>query len=131
MVDAFITNQWPTIQARQDTFRTNAGRYWQGLMTHTASPAHTNAADGSALGDRLAFGPSGQASTWLDMFPEWASELLPAAITIDVYESAQGHGWTLRVQAQHNGVEWRRVVNVGSETQRVEAWRQAPPPPSV
>jgi hypothetical protein len=126
-IDTFVTNRWPTIVARQENFRTNRGRYWQGLFTHTLAPAWTSAADGSSLGDRLSEGPGDQFSTWLNVFPEWATELLPARVRIDVYDGPDGQGWVVTVEATHNGNLWRRVVNVGPESYRAQPWTQVVP----
>lgn len=122
--DTFLANKWPTIVARQENFRANRGRYWQGLRTHTTVPAHTNSTDGSKLGDRLNEGPGDQFSTWLNVFPEWLSELLPVTVWIDVYDGPEGHGWVGGIEATHNGNLWRRTQNVGPESWRTQGWHQ-------
>jgi hypothetical protein len=128
-IDNFVDNRWPTIVARQENYRTNQGRYWQGLKTHLVAPAHTSSTDGSKVGDLLDQSPDdqGEFSTWLNVFPEWLSDLLPALIKVDVYDGPQGQGWTLTVEATHNGNLWRRVVNVGPESYRAKAWTQVVP----
>lgn len=128
-INNWVDGKWSTIVARQENFRTNRGRYWQGLKTHLVPPAHTNSKDDSKVGDRLNESPDDQGafSTWLNVFPEWLTELLPASVQVDVYEGTQGHGWTLTVEATHNGDLWRRVVNVGPESHRAQAWHKVPP----
>lgn len=122
MIDNFVTNKWSTIVARQENFRANRGRYWQGLATHSACPAHASNSDGSKVGDRLNEGPGDQFSTWLNVFPEWLSELLPACVRVDVYDGPEGQGWVLTVEAMHNGTLYRRSQNVGPESHRTKAW---------
>ena len=126
-IDTFVTNHWATIVARQENFRANRGRYWQGLPTHFVCPAHANNTDGSKVGDRLDEGPGDQFSTWLNVFPEWLSELLPACVRIDVYDGPQGQGWVLTVEATHNGTTYRRSQNVGPEAHRTQEWHAVPP----
>lgn len=130
-IDNFVTTRWPTIVARQENFRTNRGRYWQGLPTHLTCPAHTNSTDGSKTGDRLEESPDDQGafSTWLNVFPEWLSDLLPACVRVDVYDGPQGEGWVLTIEATHNGTLWRRSQNVGPEGHRTQGWHQVPVPP--
>jgi hypothetical protein len=123
-IDTFVTNRWPTILARQETFLANRGRYWQGLVTHSNIPAWLSNQDGSAVGDRLTRSPSdqGAGTTWATVFPEWVSDLLPAQLCVDVYNGPQGHGWTLTVRVTHNGTLYLRVVNVGPESSRAKGW---------
>ena len=126
-VDAWVTAKWPTIVARQENYRTNRGRYWQGLPTHSTCPAHENGKDGDSLGDRLTASPDDQAfSTWLNVFPEWALELLPACVRVDTYDGPGGQGWVLTIMARHNGTMYRRSQNVGPESHRTRGWHQVP-----
>lgn len=127
-IDNFVTNKWPTIVARQENFRANRGTYWQGLATHTSCPSHSNSTDDSKLGDRLNETPSDQFATWLNVFPEWVTELLPACVKVDVYDGPQGQGWVLTVEAIHNGTLWRRSQNVGPESHRTQGWHQVQEP---
>jgi hypothetical protein len=128
-IDTFVTNKWPTIVARQENYRTNRGRYWQGLRTHATDPAHTSSTDGSRLADQLNQAPEDAFQNWANVFPEWVSELLPACVWVDSYNSTAGMGWVLNVRATHNGIIWQRSVNVGPESGRTSGWRQVPPPP--
>jgi hypothetical protein len=130
-IDNFVTNKWPTIVARQENYRTNKGTYWQGLPTHLACPEHSNGTDGSKLGDRLDEGPEGQFSTWLNVFPEWLSDILPACVKVDVYDSPDGQGWVLTVEATHNGTKYRRSQNVGPESHRTQGWHIVPALPEI
>lgn len=127
-IDTFLANKWPTIVARQQNFYANRGRYWQGLKTHIVCPAHTNGQDGSKAADRFDDGPTDQFSTWLNVFPEWVSELLPCCIWIDVYKGPDGEGWVANVEATHEGVMYRRSQNVGPESHRTKPWHVVTPP---
>lgn len=123
-VDNWVDTRWPTVVARQETFFANRGRYWQGLITHSTIPTHTTTVDGSSLADRLNSGPTDQNSTWANVFPEWLTDLFPAAVWVDSYKGPLGYGWTLNVLARYNGNLWRRIVNVGPETWRSMPWEQ-------
>jgi hypothetical protein len=126
-VDTFVTNKWPSIVAKQENFRTNRGTYWQGLPTHLSCPAHTNGTDGSSIGDNLDANPTDQLSSWLNQFPDWVSELLPACLRVDVYDGPSGKGWTLTAEATHDGRLFRRIVNVGPESHREIPWTEIIP----
>lgn len=124
MVDAFIAARQATVQTRQENYLTSNGRYWQGLRTHTIDPAHTTATDGSIVGDRLGLKPTDISSTWLDVLPEWLTELFPSCIRVDSYLGPSGHGWLLILTAAHNGITYLKVINVGPESWRARAWVQ-------
>jgi hypothetical protein len=126
-IDSFVSEKWPTIVARQENFRTNRGRYWQGLLTHSQIPEHTSSTWGEALADKLSENPSDQFENWSAVFPEWVAELLPCAVQCDTYDGPQGQGWTLTVWGFHNGDLWTRTVNVGPETSRARPWARVQP----
>lgn len=128
-IDTWVTNRWPTVVARQETYFGNHGHYWQGLRTHLVVPAYTNQIDGSKLGDRLALSPTDQPSSWVDVLPEWVAELLPVTLEIHVYDGPRGKGWVAILEATHNGTLYRRAQNVGPETWMPHAWRQIPAAP--
>ena len=120
--DAWLASKLATVTARQETYRTANGRYWQGLATHAAPVAHTANKDDGRTGDRLNASPTDQAATWLAIFPEWSADRFPAVARIDAYDGPLGKGWTLTIELRHNGDRWRRVENVGPETWRAMAW---------
>ena len=125
-IDQFIDKHWPTIVARQENYRANRGQYWQGLPTHLTCPAHENSTDGSKLGDNLAAHPTDLFEDWLAVFPEWASELIPACVRIDIYDGPSGAGWALTLEMTHTGTLYRRVLNVGPESYRAMPWGALP-----
>jgi hypothetical protein len=126
-VDTWLAGKWPTVQARQTTYFGNHGRYWQGLVTHLPVPAHTSSVDGSTAPNRLALKPTDIAQSWLDVLPEWLTELMPAAVWIDAYDGPDGKGYVASVKATHNGNTWMRSQNVGPETWRTIGWHQVVP----
>ncbi len=128
-IDAFLDGRWSTIVARQENFRANRGQYWQGLTTHSTTPTYTNSTDGGALGDRLNTNPTDQFDTWLAVFPEWATDLCPARLRIDVYHGPSGKGWCISLEATHSGTLYRRSQHVGPESFRTLAWFAVPPSP--
>jgi hypothetical protein len=130
-VDAWLADKWPTIVARQQNFFANRGHYWQGLRTHTFTPAHDSGADdGDTVADRLNASPDDQQySTWLNAFPEWDGVPIPATVWIDTYSGPQGQGWVASVEVTYNGNTYRRSQNVGPESFRTQAWSLVPAPP--
>lgn len=127
-IDDWVTGKWPTIVARQENYRTNRGTYWQGLITHSVLPTFATNASGDAAADLLNSNPTDQFSSWLNVFPEWVAELLPCAVKVDVYDGPQGAGWTLTALVIYNGDIYKRVVNVGPESSRAQAWAKYVPP---
>ena len=121
-VDSWLAARWPTVVARQQNYFVNRGRYWQGLITHSLLPEHTNSRDGDALADRLAVNPTDQFENWAVVFPEWSTELLPAAIQIDVYDGPAGKGWVATIWVKYNGTIYSRSQNVGPESHRTQSW---------
>lgn len=122
-VDNFVSNRWATIVARQENYRANRGRYWQGLRTHSTTPAWSSAADGSSAGDLLGSHPTDQFEDWLSVFPEWLAEALPCSVQVSAYDGPQGQGWVLELEVIYNGTTYRRVVNVGPEARRAHGWQ--------
>ena len=121
-VDQFITDRLAVFSARQENFRTNRGRYWQGLLTHTNVPAHTNSADGDSIADRLIQSPTDQLENWVTVFPEWSGESIPCALSVDVYDGPLGAGWILIIFIRYNGQLYRRAFNVGPDSSRSNPW---------
>jgi hypothetical protein len=121
-VDAWLADKWPTVVARQDNYLANRGHYWQGLLTHTIVPTHTNSVDGDAVPDRLVVHPTDVFEDWKTAFPEWDGVNIPAALKIDVYDGPQGKGWCATIYIRYNGTLYSRSRNVGPESERTEAW---------
>ena len=121
-VDDFIANRLPLIVARQENFRTNRGRYWQGLLTHTVVPAHTNSADGDSIADGLVQTPTDSLDNWAAVFPEWTADSIPCALRVDIYDGPSGKGWVLFIFVRFNGQLYRRGLNVGPESSRSHGW---------
>lgn len=126
-VDAFIADKWPTLVARQENFRANRGRYWQGLRTHTIVPQHDNGKDGSSAGDRLAATPNDHFENWLNVFPEWDGVPIPCSLTVDTYDGPGGMGWVAKIEVSFNGKTYERAGNVGPESYRAFGWRVQDP----
>jgi len=121
-VDNKLTNMVPTLVARQNTYASNhGGKFWQGLITFSALPAHTTSTVADSIADRLTVRPTDQDTSWSDVFPEWDSELFAAAAKIDVYDGSEGKGWVLTVYVKHNGITYYRVKAWGNETWRDRA----------
>ena len=118
-VDTRLANLWSTIQTRQDAYHATHGRYWQGRRTHTLDPA-----DGTeVLPDIGTACPPDS-----EPYPaSWRSQTYPMSLQLDVYDGPQGKGYLALVQVTINGPAWRRIAQVGPETQRVRPWHQLTP----
>lgn len=127
-VDTWLANHWPNFVARQENFRANRGRYWQGLLTHTSIPNHLSGGAADAVADRLSVHPTDQFEDWKTAFPEWDGVPIPAAVKVDTYGGPQGQGWCATIYVRFNGTLYSRAQNVGPESYRTYGWRveQAP-----
>lgn len=121
-VDTRLTSLWPTIQARQDTYLSNHGRYWQGLRTHTVNPAEgtpvlpTVGTVVPSYEDPSDAWPAGVRTTPLEM-----------ALWIDQYVTPDGTpGYVATVQVDVLGKTYQRSQNVGPEDWRTQPWSQVP-----
>lgn len=120
-VDAKAAQWLPALQNKADTYAANhQGRYWQGLRTHTVTPA-----DGTEtvpdVGTRT---PSDQP----DPYPIGLRNVaLPMALQVDVYDGPQGVGYTATLTVTISGQDYQRVAQVGPETWRARAWFAVPP----
>ncbi len=121
-VDDWLAGFWPTFVARQGNYLGNRGRYWQGLLTHTVVPAHTNAANGDSIPDRINVHPSDQFEDWITAFPEWENVAIPAAVRCDTYDGATGKGYCATIFVRYNGTLYSRSQNVGPEFDRTHDW---------
>lgn len=120
-VDAKLATLWAAIQTKQDAYAAaHGGRYWQGLKTHTVTPA-----DGTEttpdVGTRV---PTDQPSVWPSALRNTA---MPMAIQIDVYDGVLGPGYTATVFVTVAGTTYSRTANSGPETWRTQPWAQVEP----
>lgn len=111
--DNFLAPRWQALLDAQESYRLAHDRYWQGLVTHSALPNHTTASANDVQADALARHPTDQAESWLDFFPLLDGVNVPAALVVDVYEDAQGHGFVATLYVRFNGTVYRRVQAAG------------------
>lgn len=122
-VDAFINNAREGFRAAQISHFEEFGRYWQGPFTHTTVPtisAVPTAADTPAQ-EGL--------KTWRDMLPGLANLKLTFRASCDEYDSSEGKGYQLRVEAVQLGVTYTKVFNFGP-LQVDSAWKPLPKRPA-
>ena len=117
-VDVWLDNRLATIESGQAAYKKSNGRFFQGLPTHSVRPL--NGAE--APPDRKDDKPTNQSEDWDDALPLPAT--MPARLRIDIYEGPQGHGYTITLGVQIGTEVWRRVVNIGNETHREQAWHR-------
>lgn len=111
--DDFLAPRWQELLDVQATYFAQHGRYWQGLITHTAPPNHTTSTTSDAPGDRLQSRPTDQTERWADFLPAFVGLSIPAALIVDVYEIAAGHGFVVTLLVRYNGNTYRRVHATG------------------
>lgn len=114
--DAFL----PVLVARQDAYFLAHGRYWQGLETPNPTPT-----GGTNRAQSLTRKPTDQTESWADEGHSFPSRSF--SVTVDVYDGPRGQGYTLTGQFFDAGLLWRRVINVGPETEREQAWQSSVP----
>ncbi len=104
--DAKAAEWLPLLESYVEGHLATHGRYWQGLKSHTVTPA-----DGEEeRPDVGAKHPHDQAAEWP---PALRNALLPFAATVDVYGEGTGVGYTVTLAVVIEGEEWTRVENEG------------------
>ena len=124
-VDTWLTNNFPLVISKQNTYLANNGRYWQGLLSCTgtnAIPNFTAASDGDAVQDNMNSKPFYEAESIADIFPTLVGVALPAAFQCDQYVGPFGVGYVVTVWVRFNGTIYTRSHNVGPEDWRESAW---------
>ena len=108
-VAAWIEARLDGLAALQGTYSAaHGGRFFQGIAWNLA-------ADGADVDAVLTLAPTDQAETWSDFGASLPSRV-PAALAIDVYQSAGGvWGYTVRAMIQLSGVVWVRVWSGSSD----------------
>lgn len=130
-VDNWLTNNFPTVISKQNTYFASHGRYWQGLLSVTSTnaiPNFTTLSDGDAIADNLTSKPHYQVETIAAFFPAFVGVALPAAFLCDQYVGPLGPGYVVTVLVRFNGTIYTRSHNTGPETWREAAWSIWAPP---
>lgn len=134
-VDGWLdTHRLDVAMAESAYYNTNR-QYWQGISTHPAPADYTGKLDTSkpisdadVLAATLAAPdlkvPTDQPSsdTWFALFPSVVNKL-PVTITIDIYDSPSGPGYTFSLSYCVQNVCSSRTENVGPEQWRSEGWQ--------
>lgn len=115
-VDSWLTAHWPAFQAKQATFFGNRGRYWQGLVTHSAPPAD----GGLTAPDQAAAKPYYEVASWADQ--SWLDPTMEFALACDAYDGPLGQGYVAHCYVTVAGTTYHRAQNVGPETWRTQGW---------
>jgi len=123
-INTLLAPFWADVQARQAAYFATHGQYWQGRETHTAEIEHTGSVDAERKGDKLSDVAGSVVGSWKDFKPGINTLVLPCRFRMDVYESEQGHGYTLTARFMHNGRVFERRANVGPLTDRTHDWKE-------
>tara|TARA_R100001530_G_scaffold116535_1_gene83615 strand:+ start:2990 stop:3415 length:426 start_codon:yes stop_codon:yes gene_type:complete len=106
------------VQKQADYFTTN-GKYWQGLET---------------LDDVTGLEKKSKKDKKASNEKSWKEMKIPIpnnskhSYKVDVYESPQGHGYTVTIKAKFQGDMYTKTLNYGSETWREKPWAIYNPP---
>lgn len=124
-VDDRLEALWPLLVARQDTYFTNKGRYFQGLITHLVVPNHlTGGADPSPAGaTNLAAKPADQVDTYGNFGLASWTEIF--AVAVHMYDGPLGKGWWAECHVRVNGTHYIRARGQGPED-RNHGWKVYP-----
>lgn len=123
-IQAWITAAEAKIAARQATYLANRGTYRQFKVSHTIHPQNATAVVPDALADQPTNETDGVTLTHANGGSGW-----PCAVTVDVYQSPVGWGYTKTYRARGSGGEvWRIVRNVGPEAWRAQGITQEAAP---
>jgi hypothetical protein len=121
-VDAKLTAIWPTVVAKQNTYFTNHGQYFQGLLIPRASvPADGNSVAVSA--SDLSQTPYYQTDSW-GSFIAGLPTTLPMTLQCDQYCSVAGFGWQVTLTVMVLGNTYQRVWD--SQGTMTLPWFQVP-----
>lgn len=123
-VNNWLEQRWPIVVARQETYFSNNGTYWQGLLTHNAPPEHTTDADGDTAPDNLDGKPTDVSLAWRQFFSELDGVPMPAQLRMDVYSGPLGPGFVATVTIGYNSTLYRRIQQFGPESWRNVSWHE-------
>jgi hypothetical protein len=123
-IDKWWEENGKTISAAQDEYKKDHPVYFQGLKTHAVVPDQKEDKTDDKIPDKANAKPSGQAESWVDVVPAIAAEVLPCALTIDVYDGPQGKGYVVTLLVKFEGVAYVKRVNTGPEAERDLEWTE-------
>ena len=115
-IDALIDGLWPIWVQQQLAYREmTGGRYFQGLLTHSRTPA------GDDYPDRWLDHPTDQQYRWAD-FGGLRLSPMSFAVRMDTYTGPEGPGWVACIRAVDRGQTWQCCINYGPEVSRNTDW---------
>ena len=116
-LDPLLEDVAAQVGAIQEAFRTVYGRYWQGARTHSAVPA-----DGATAAPDLSRKVLDQEESWGSFGFDLPAEI-EGALSVDVYQTREGHGYVVNAEVLAGGIHYRRAINHGPEFWRGHDWK--------
>lgn len=114
-IEDAVTSRAAAARARQDAYFAVHGRYWQGIRWVVP----VEGADGDVDFTRH---PTDQAATWTD-FGWTLPASLKFALSIDVYNGPQGHGWSATAYVVLGSRVYGRTWHGDGAENRAAGWR--------
>lgn len=119
-IQTWLSAAWTKIQARQDTYLANRGTYRQYKGSHVIPPTAGRTVLPDNLNDQPTNEADGDTLDHADGGLGW-----PCQITVNVYESPEGHGYEAVARVTGSGGEvWRICRQHGPEEWREHGWVQ-------
>jgi hypothetical protein len=117
-IDQRLVALLPLIENRQEDHLAAYGRYWQGLATHSETPA-----DGAeAAPDRLGLHPHYQQTSWADMAAGLFPEKTMSNLEIHQMQGSRGPGYTVILSVRIAGRLYQRVIGYAGAAGRGHDW---------
>lgn len=110
------------IVTRQEKYISTHKIYWQGLMTHSSLPEHSDFVSADRPPDRLSAHPTDVKWSWLDMFPGEMTGALPFAVWVESYDGPRGRGFVVHAAMRHNGDTLWKSRGFGAEKDHNHDW---------
>ena len=115
-IDERLAGFMLAIQQRQAAYFAAKGTYFQGLRSHSVTPAATDTAP-----DNLTAQPHDQPVSWLDVAPDFPAETL-SNIEMHISDGPSGAGYSVILTTRVDGVEWQRIAGFEANAGRTMDW---------
>lgn len=118
-IDQAMDRVWRQIQRRQGNYKSQTGRFFQGLPTHANAPANGS----ENYPERFLQSPTDQRLNWYD------AGFLPYSpmgyqARMDVYDGPMGAGYVFCLRIVWEGTTYERCYNYGPDGSYGHGWQE-------